>query len=144
MMAWSDKYIGQPWRDGGRHDAPGLEGGVDCWGLLRWVYAAELNVLLPSWREAYATADDGALAAGLIDAHRQDWSLVAEQRPFDAVLMRKGPHACHVGIVASSWSGGCAFLHVDSDSPAALARSDDPRWRRRIIAYYRYLRLPAR
>jgi len=136
-MSWSDRYIGIPWRDGGRHD-DGIAG-LDCWGLLRAVYADRLRIDLPSWRETYATAADGALLAGVIGDRKEDWTELplSSARPLDAVLLRKGPHHCHVGIVVAGHAGAFSFLHVDCDQPAAVARSDDRRWQRRLVGIYR-------
>lgn len=40
MNNWPEKYLGIPWLTGGRNIAFGL----DCWGLLRHVYAVEFGI----------------------------------------------------------------------------------------------------
>ena len=42
---WLDRYIGLPWKIGGRE----LHGGIDCWGLVRLVMRDEAGIDMPSW-----------------------------------------------------------------------------------------------
>ena len=37
---WLDRYIGLPWKIGGRE----LHGGIDCWGLVRLVMRDEAGI----------------------------------------------------------------------------------------------------
>jgi cell wall-associated NlpC family hydrolase len=134
-MSWSDVYIGIPWRAGGRHDdghAGGNSAGLDCWGLLRRIYAEQLQLRLPSFDGTDAL--DGAAIAATMQGNMSAWREVAVPQPFDGVLLRKGRDLCHVGVVVR----GRQFLHVDSDCAAQIERLDSPLWRRRFIGFYRH------
>lgn len=130
MPNWSDKYLGVAWRDGGRHDdgRPGL----DCWGLLRAVYAAERGVSLPSWSGIEAV-DGAAVSQAMLDGIG-DWAATRTPVAFDGVLLRKGRAACHVGVMVDAGR----FLHVDEDLPACVEALFAPIWKRRVVGIYRY------
>lgn len=126
-MSWSDTYIGIPWRAGGRHEdgKPGL----DCWGLLRRIYADQLSVVLPSFDGVDAL--NGPAIAREMQAGMEAWRKVDAPQPFDGVLLRKGRDLCHVGVVVKpGW-----FIHVDEGITAQLARPDAPLWRARSTFY---------
>jgi probable lipoprotein NlpC len=129
-VSWSDAYIGIPWRAGGRA-GDGIAG-LDCWGLLRQVYAIECGIELPGWGDVDAL--DGAAVAATIAGDIDFWRKVDAPREFDGVLLRKGRDLCHVGIVVRPG----LMLHVDEGMPACLERLDSPAWRRRLAGYYRY------
>lgn len=129
-MSWSDGYVGIPWRAGGRHDDGGT--GLDCWGLLRRVYAERLEIELQSF--AATDALDGVAIAAQMESNIDGWRSVARPRPFDGVLLRKGRSLCHVGVLVQ----GALFLHVDENLPACIERLDAPVWRRRFMGFYRY------
>jgi probable lipoprotein NlpC len=129
-VSWSDRYIGVAWRAGGRHDDGGS--GLDCWGLLRAVYAAELQLKLPSFDGVDAL--DGGAVAQRMAGHMAPWREVAQPKPFDGVLLRKGRDLCHVGVMVRP----NLFLHVDEGAPAHLAAINGNEWRRRIAGYYRH------
>lgn len=132
-MAWSDKYIGIPWHAGGRHELMG--GGLDCWGLLRMVYAKELDIPLESFTGA--NSFNGQQVAAMMAGNMLDWVRVNKPRPFDGVLLRKSGWACHVGVMVD----GTRFLHVDQDVDACLERIGGPLWQERVAGFYRHVTL---
>jgi len=54
-MRWSDAYIGIPKANHGH----GFDG-CDCRGLAKLVYARELGITLPSYREFFASREERA------------------------------------------------------------------------------------
>ena len=97
---WWARYIGTPFKDGGR-DADA----VDCWGLVRLVYAAELGIDLPVYGEI--SARDLMRIARAMGARKDDgWNTITEPRAFDIVLMRSGrgggDSVIHVGVMADA------------------------------------------
>jgi cell wall-associated NlpC family hydrolase len=131
-MAWSDRYIGIPYQDRGR----GFDG-CDCWGLARLVYARELGIALPSYTEAYSSAEEAAEVAALMDNHnnRQTWLPVTDSRPFDLLLYRHGRLSTHVAIVIDPRR----MLHIQSDDAAKVEDRTDPRWLARFVGVYRHV-----
>lgn len=107
---WMDKYVGLPWKIGGR-DFPAL----DCWGLVRLVLARERGILLPSWAE-----EEGALSprreersrALMRHAHEFDPVPRGEERMFDIATLFRDGALWHVGI----WVGPeCVVLHTEDE-----------------------------
>jgi cell wall-associated NlpC family hydrolase len=135
-MHWSAAYVGLPWREKGRDRT-----GLDCYGLVRLVYADELGIDLPSYAEAYAGIAERAEIAALIaaDAARWPWVPVAqgEERAFDVAVFRRGRLEAHVGIVV----GGRRMLHILEGCQACIAACDGRAWSPRHAGFYRYRRI---
>lgn len=130
-MSWSDKYVGLPYADRGRGpDA------FDCWGLCPFVFKRELGIELPSYAEEYVTSTEHAEIAALIEGeqHGRHWQSVDQPRPFDLVLCRYGPLACHVGI----WVADSMMLHMAHGQNAKLESLLLPRWSSRVIGFFRH------
>lgn len=128
VAPWAADYVGIPWRPFGRDRA-----GVDCWGLLRLVYAERFGIALPSYAGDYADPADRPAVEQLIGRHREGWR-PGRDRPGAAVLFRIAGHDCHVGIAV----GGCAFLHIERHTDAALGRFDSGRWARRQPRFFEW------
>ena len=129
-MTFSD-FVGIPHVDLGRDRA-----GVDCYGLLRLVYAEMLSVDLPSFAGAYASCSEharlGALVAGEADAGT--WQLVRDVQIYDALVFRVGRHDCHVAVAVDR----TRMLHVHARSSAVIVPRNDPMWRDRFSGAYRH------
>ncbi len=128
---WSDGFIGLPYADLGRSPD-----GVDCWGLARLVYAS-LDIELPSYADGYASTEERAEIAGLIDGAKPQWTKVDEPEAFDLVTFRRGRLESHVGIVVEP---GC-MLHVTSGAPSRIERYLDDQWRARLTGFWRHVDL---
>jgi len=113
MTSWCADYIGLPFADGGRDRA-----GVDCWGLVRLVYAEQLGIDLPGYGEI-AASELRALSAMIVAGAWQDpaWHGVERPRVFDvAVMTFYGKRSVgHVGVMA----GADTVLHVERATHAA-------------------------
>lgn len=144
---WAGDYVGLPFLDGGRSRA---DGGLDCWGLVRLVYAEQCGLELPSYGEI-AAADLAAVALAIdADCRAEPWRTVerADLRPFDVVVVaervaidgmpRRMP--AHVGIAA----GAGMVLHVRRASAAALVPLTHPDLRFRLFGLYRHKSLACR
>ena len=97
IPAWVGPWVGTPFGECGRDPATG----VDCWGLVRAIYAARYGVAVHSLDGEYlSTADHGAIAAA-VEAEQAAWAPVAPAavRVGDAALFRVGAHPRHVGVV---------------------------------------------
>jgi hypothetical protein len=124
------RFVGLPHRDHGR-DASG----VDCWGLLRLVYAEALGVDLPDYLDACPSLRERADLSALIEGQRDagGWQPVQEIAPFDALLFRVGPHATHIAVAVDA----TRMLHVAAGSRSVIERIDSPTWRKRRVGVYR-------
>ncbi|WP_457650930.1 C40 family peptidase [Profundibacter sp.] len=131
-MNWSDKYIGIPYRDRGR----GFDG-CDCWGLARLVYARELGIALPSYTEAYSSAEEAAEVAALLDTRNEmaTWKIADSPHAFDLILYRHGRLSTHVAILIDARR----MLHIQSDDAAKVEDCTDPRWNARFVGIYRHV-----
>ena len=136
MAAWAAKYVGIPFKDGGR-DAEGL----DCYGLLWRIYQDEFHLAIPSYAGAYVSAHERDEVAALL-ANRipgDAWiPVLGVPQAGDAVVFRILSAPWHVGVMVSA----ADFLHVEqAQGVAAIERLDHWRWARRRHAVYRHPRL---
>jgi cell wall-associated NlpC family hydrolase len=127
-------YIGLPWRDRGRTTA-----GVDCWGLVRLVYAGELGIDLPDHADDYPHAGDAVTVAALIELGRSDWAPVRTMHEAaDLVLMRQAPW--HVGAVV----GRGIMLHIPEHGTSCIEPYETGRWGNRVEGVYRHISMIGR
>lgn len=130
-MTWSDRYVGIPFKVGGRDRA-----GIDCWGLLRLVYAEQRGIDLPSWGDSYDAATDRPALFGLIDARMAAWKpLIDQPKAFDGVLLSLSGLPTHIGVMVDR----VHFLHAREGHDSAVERVDSAAWRLRVAGFYRYM-----
>ncbi len=134
---WWGDYIGLPFVDGGRDWS-----GVDCWGLVRLVYAHELAVDLPDYGEI-AASDLRALSGIMMAGAWSDpaWRPVERPRDFDvAVMTFYGKRAVgHVGVMI----GESAVLHIERQMHAAVVPLSHWTIKNRIKCFRRHATLTA-
>lgn len=120
LPTWVAKYIGIPFKSGGRDEA-----GCDCYGLVRLVLEREFGVVLPLYANAYADALDHDAIGALIS---QELPLLAG-RPLDGPdfgavgLYRFSGKSCHLALCV----GDGMILHArDGQNGSTLERLDAP------------------
>lgn len=125
------RYVGLPYLDGGRDRS-----GLDCWGLVRLFYAEELGVELPSYGDAYSSAEELAETAAAVRRGLARWRPAPRPEPGDVALLwiRRPSLPSHVGV----YLGDRRMLHAAEGSDAAIERLDSPFWARRVAGYYRH------
>ena len=129
-MSWSDAYIGIPYSDLGRGPD-----GCDCWGLVHLVYRQECGVNLPSYQNAYCSAEERGEVARLIHEAETSsvWRQVTDPEVFDVVTFRRGRLTSHIGIILRpDW-----MLHM-SEAGARVENYRLPSWKQRLIGIYRH------
>ncbi|WP_102226927.1 C40 family peptidase [Acidimangrovimonas sediminis] len=133
-MTWAARHIGLPYADLGRDAC-----GYDCWGLVRRVYGMDLGILLPSYAGAYTSAEESAEVEALIDAGRAagPWSPVADPRPYDVLLFRRGRFRAHVGLFVDARH----MLHM-AEVQSVIEDRAAPAWAHRLIGIYRHVEAP--
>ena len=127
---WSNDYVGIPYKLHGREID-----GLDCWGLVRQVYARELRILLPSYEESYFSTLDEEGFQEAFGNESLDWIPVTSTlREFDAVWCRIAGVECHVGV----YVGSGKMVHAMLGNDSCLVSIDSTAWERRIVQCYRH------
>lgn len=143
---WWARYVGIPFKVRGRTRAEGL----DCWGLLRFVYAECFGVHVPCYADEYMDDVESAEVARLVaeveattlrNAEQSGgyWWKVAPGVPLqdgDAMLVRQMGHSSHVAVYVSPGRLLNTFKGTYSHVEAI-----DPKWRGRVLGYYRWVRV---
>lgn len=130
-MTWANKYVGIPFAERGRDRATG----VDCWGLVRLVYAGELQVALPEWL-AYKSTKDPEVSK-LIELGKGDFVEVQEPQDFDIVVLNVANIPRHVGIVCTGDNDEKLFLHSQQGPGAMIESLRSMRWAARVESFWR-------
>jgi len=126
-MNWAN-YVGIPFADHGSSAE-----GVDCWGLVRLVLAAEKGWQLPSYGEGYDKASNQPQVTDcIVNGLAQGWDRVSEHVEGALVIFRMAGKPWHVGLVVAA----DRFLHAPSGEPSCVERLSSPRWINRIEGFY--------
>lgn len=129
LAEWAGLYIGIPFKSGGRDKS-----GLDCYGLVRLVYAEQFDTILPDLRDLYQNALDTSETAPLYQKYapllRGDKSNCPKAGNV-AVIMERGLPT-HLGIYA----GGGYILHVTRHFGTILQRVTNPNLKGRVEGYY--------
>lgn len=134
IPGWVAPYIGLPFESRGRS-----RGGLDCWGLVRLVYAERFGVMLPSYLELYEGVDDSEGIAGIFarDVGEQaDWRPVPvdEISVGDVATFTVGHQLRHVGLVI----GAERMLHAHAGTDSCVERWTSPIWGKRLAGFVRF------
>lgn len=129
---WATDFIGLPFAYNGRNPVEGL----DCWGLVRWVYDKRLDIELPSYGDVEASALRKVARQMLHSRDIGPWSMVIDPKPYDVVLMRvfNGNIPAHVGVMVSDTH----FLHMEDGSNSHAVDFKHVTVRERIIGFRRH------
>ncbi|MDA9511160.1 tail assembly protein [Bradyrhizobium sp. CCBAU 11386] len=125
-----DQFVGIPYADKGRGDA------VDCWGLVCRVFRELRGVALPSYSEAYVTADDARSIARLVAGELEPWLPIVpgDEQAFDCVLMKECGLPRHIGVVTQPG----LLLHVQRGATSTIERYRTGPLRFRLVGFYRF------
>ncbi len=125
---WAAQYIGIEFLEEGRR----RDRGLDCWGLVRLVYAERLGVMLPDHpgRERETVAE---WADAIERGDEPTWAPTAEPELGDVGLFRVAGMP-HVGLRVST----AQFLHVTKGIDSCIERVDSPAWARRLVGWHRF------
>lgn len=134
IPTWASRYIGIPFLEHGRSRE-----GLDCWGLVRLVYAERFGIHLPSLAEGYAGVDDSAGLAGVVVQERAisgHWKPITldESSVGDVVLFRMSGDLWHVGLMVARGQ----MLHVWRRVNSCVERINTPNWTPRLFGVHRY------
>lgn len=125
---WSERFIGLAYADLGRTPE-----GVDCWGLVRLVLASQ-GIDVPCYSGGYASTQERAEIAGLIEGAKPSWIRSLVPQELDLVTFRRGRLESHVGIVVEPGR----MLHVTSGMPSCIESYRDEYWSARLTGFWRH------
>ena len=131
VPAWARDYIDIDFVDRGR-----TREGLDCWGLVRLVYAERFGVLLPSLQDRYRDAQDGPCIADLCRTQMPDWRLLEAPRARvgDVALFRVAGEPWHVGVLVARGR----MLHAQRGTRSCIERIDTTGWGPRLEGLFRF------
>ena len=124
-----NKYIGIPYKDKGRDF-----NGCDCWGIVQLVYKHELNILLPSYIEDYASIEELKEIELLIKDQLINWQQVDKPITFDIIIMNIIGSPVHTDVIINN----TYMIHTLPGHDSVCDKYYDPRWKKRIQGFYRY------
>lgn len=127
---WASAYIDIPFLAKGRTRA-----GLDCWGLVRLVYAEQCGVSLPLWLDGYAETVPCDGTAAHLAACAATFAEIPAMRamPGDILLFRTGRHLSHVALALT----GGRMLHIMAGVDSCVENYLSPKWRPRLVGAYR-------
>lgn len=136
LPQWTENYVGIQYQEHGRD----LDGGLDCWGLVRLVLEKEAGIKTPLLKHIQYTrgCDRRALVKAIeeYDTVAINWKRLKPNDPpqcFDVIWLRNGG-PIHFGVVvAPGW-----MLHVEEGSDSCLERFDGLSWKNRIMGVFRH------
>jgi cell wall-associated NlpC family hydrolase len=128
---WAGRYIGLPFLPHGRD-----RDGVDCWGLVRLVYAEQFGISLPSMEARYCHGTDRKSISSLINRESGLWRIwkTEEACTGDVIVLRLHGLPLHVGLVL----GDGQMLHVERGIDSSIESYDGGRWAARVYGVYSY------
>lgn len=122
-----NKYLGKTYKHLGR--AP--EEGLDCWGLIKCIYADrgvnifDLETYDPDWSRQGKNY--------FVEHYYTAWQKVTPPRIMDVVLFKRGGIANHAGLMLDKFH----FIHA-SKQGVVINKIGDIRWAFKIEGFYRH------
>lgn len=131
---WVSLYVGLPWREKGRD-----RDGLDCWGLVRLVYAERFGVSLPDLGGGYAASEDAPSVSRVLAEETSPAGLWSRREGLpeevgDVGVFRIRGFPAHVGIAV----GDRRILHVVRGANSVVEEWDGPLWGSRVDGWFRF------
>lgn len=130
--AWAQDYLQLPFLERGRSRE-----GLDCYGLVRLVFADRLGITLPSYAEDYATTTDSEAITALMRGEvASSWQVVglAQAGCFDVAILRILGEPIHCALVLDP----PYFLHTMRGAWSTIERWDSLLWQKRLLEIVRW------
>ncbi len=137
---WASRYVGLLYVRHGRDIE--RDGGLDCWGLTRFIFKEEFNIDLPAYDALYtdeAEVDEVLQIAAGENLYRP--VQIEYVRAGDVVLFSSLRDVLHTAVMVNR----AAFIHCNSHSTfSTIERIDDKSWKPRILGFWRHKHLEDR
>lgn len=132
---WVSTYLPIPFREKGRSTE-----GVDCWGLVRLVYAERFGISLPDLSDRYTASEDGPVVEGVLTSEAApggSWRLRegSPREVGDVGVFRIRGLPSHVGIAVAEGR----FLHSLRGVDTAVEDWTSPAWSNRLVGWYSFV-----
>ena len=130
---WAGQYVGIEFASRGRT----RESGLDCWGLVRLVYAERYGVTLPDYLGDYSNAEDPRDVAGVVrraTGAGGSWTRVDSPKVGDVAVFRIEGEEAHVGL----YIGAGRMLHALRGARSVIEDPSSPLWRPRLVGWFRH------
>ena len=143
MAHWSVPYVGLPWLEHGL-----TRDGVDCWGIVRLVYAEVLGIDVPDYSSRVASlrerAEIAAIFAGATAGKPWRCTFKGEVlQDLDVAVFRINGIDSHAGLVVLT-DAGPRMLHAARGRDTAVVSLLDPAWADRLSGVYRHAEVAER
>ncbi len=136
LPSWVADYIGLEFESRGRGPKK-----FDCWGLVRYIYYRQFNIILPSYVDKYTDAGNEKDVSNLIlmDNERLNWIniVIGLEKVGDLILLRMKREPTHIGLVLTK----STFLHIHTGIGSVVQMYNEVRWEKRVIGFYRHIRM---
>lgn len=131
LLPWYAKYIGIPFKDGGRDFH-----GVDCWRLVCLVFKEEWQITLPDYGEISALELRQVAELIARDAYAEPWIEVVPScvRAFDVAVMHKRREPVHIGVMVTKNE----MIHVEEKTATVMVSITHPSVAFRSINFFRH------
>ena len=112
---------------------------MDCWGLVRKIYAEKLKIELPTYGDGYENVgDEAGVSTMVMEGLAKHFTEVTEPERFDLVVIRINGLPRHLGMAVNNTH----FIHcpepvMGRGGYSAMERFADPLWHKRIVGFYR-------
>ncbi len=127
IAPWASLYVGIPYEDRG----------VNCWGLVRRVYAEQFGIALPGYdqpgTDTMAVREIMAAERARIEAEAE-WTPADPPSVGDVALFRRGTLPAHVGVLVAP----SVMLHSQTGIGSALEDFTGPAWAPRLLGIFRH------
>ena len=132
---WVSTYLPIPFREKGRSTD-----GVDCWGLVRLVYAERFGISLPDLSDRYTASDDGPVVEGVLTSEAApggSWRLRegSPREVGDVGVFRIRGLPSHVGLAVAEGR----FLHSIRGVDTVVEDWTSPAWKDRLVGWYSFV-----
>lgn len=106
--------------------------GVDCYGLVKYYYEKEHGVKIVDFD--YKDPNDPSNEHYFIESMNSPKWVKVEKQKGAVVALRVNGHISHCGYMVSDNE----FIHIMKDCGVARVRCDSPKWKNRIVGFYKY------